>query len=95
MNRDSYVGIKEASKYLGVSSVTIRKWVRNGDLKSLMDKSERNGRDMYLIHKDELKFFKNKVMPSMYGKKNVPKVYRKKTWKDKLCDIWEWLKNAF
>ena len=92
---DSYVGIKEATKYLGVSSFTVRKWVKCGELKSIIVKSPKNKRDMYIIHKDELRFFKDVIMPEIYGKKNIPKRYRRTTLLDKIKDIWERLKNAF
>ncbi|RKX75226.1 MAG: DNA-binding protein, partial [Spirochaetes bacterium] len=46
--------IKEASEYLEVSEITIRKWVKTGKLKS-----RRVGRNI-VFNADELKKFKNK-----------------------------------
>ena len=92
---NSYVGVNEASKYLGVSSLTVRKWIRGDQLKHLVVKSPKNKKDMYIIHKDELKFFKEKIMPEIYGKRYVPKKYRRKSIVDRVKDFWEKLKNAF
>ena len=92
LDKTSYVGVKEASEFLGVSSVTARKWIKNGELKCLVVKSPKNKKDMYVIHKEELKFFKDTIMPCIYKNRNVPKVYRKK---DSLCKRFlEWLRNA-
>lgn len=84
MSPDSYVKVGDAAKYLGASSLTVRKWIRCGELKSLTVKSPKNGKNMYLIHKDELKYFKEVVMPEIYKKDRIPKMYRKnwfeRTW---------------
>lgn len=90
MNPDSYVGIIEASKFLGVSSVTVRKWVKNGDLKSLKVKSNKNGREMYVIHDKELEFFKQNILPNIYHRNHIPKEY-KRTFTEKL---WERIKSV-
>ena len=88
------MGIKEAAKYLGVSSLTVRKWVRCGELKSLTVKSPINKKDMYIIHKGELRFFKEEIFPKIYKKRNVPKKYRKETFCNKLKVLLERIRNA-
>jgi len=54
LDRQSPFTIKEASEYLEVSEITIRKWVKTGKLKS-----RRVGRNI-VFNADELKKFKNK-----------------------------------
>lgn len=94
LDKDSYVGIKDAAKYLGVSSLTVRKWVKCGELKSLTVKNPINKKDMYIIHKNELRFFKDTIFPEIYKKRNVPKKYRKETFWRRLKTLLERIKNA-
>lgn len=88
------MGIKDAAKYLGVSSLTIRKWVKSGELKSLTVKNPINKKDMYVIYKSELRFFKDTIFPEIYKKRNVPKKYRKETFWRRLKALLERIKNA-
>lgn len=88
---DKYFDVRKSAKYLGVSEVTLRKWIKREDVKSLVVKSSKNGHDKYVIHKAELDFFKKKVMPNIYKAKNVPRSRRKKSFVERL---WGRIKNA-
>lgn len=87
--RDFYVTIPEAAKKLCVSTVTVRKWVRNGDLVSITVKNPRNKQNMALIHKNELDYFEKNVMPNIYHKERVSKKNRK----SRAANIWDKIKK--
>ena len=89
LGRDAYVTIPEAAKKLNVSTVTVRKWVRNGDLVSTKVKNPRNKQEMSLIHKNELDFFKENVMPKIYHKDRVPRKIKK----SRATKIWDKIKE--
>lgn len=88
---DKYFDVRKSAEYLGVSEVTLRKWIKSEEIKSLVVKSSKNGHDKYVIHKTELEFFKKKIMPNIYKAKNVPRNYRKKSFVERL---WGRIKNA-
>ena len=76
LDKENYLRVKEVAASLNVSEVTVRKWIKSGAIKSIVVKSPRNGKNMYLVHKRDLNYFKENVFGNIYNEKNVPNKYK-------------------